>query len=413
VKFRTWLSIATVLVLGAVVYFAWPEILKAFASLSRVNPWILALLVPIQVVSFWATGETLLSYLRARGSLKGLHPLAAVRMSLEFNFVNNILPSGGAAGISYIGWKLSHFGVHPGRSTMGQLVRFAVTFASFLILLLASVIALVIGQHATPGVIYLSLLVGFIAVTLTTLAIVLISSQKRLTAFSHWLTYVVNGVVRFFTRGKREQALNKSLLDGFFAELHTDYIELRADRRVLIKPFLWSFVLNIFDVALFWVTFQAFGVWVDPATLFIAFGLSSIISLVVVTPNGAGAYEAVMVGFIVYGGTASDVAIAGVLLARVILLLGTIVFGYVFYQLTIIKYGKAPISKSSGAKPVALQLAEAADGDPDGAGLSGTGLSGPELGGTGLSGPGAGGPGVSGPDATLPAEDGKESGAAN
>jgi putative heme transporter len=369
VKFRTWLSIATVFILGLVVYFAWPEIMQAFESLATVNLWILALLVPIQVISFWATGETLLSYLRARGSLKGLHPLAAVRMSLEFNFVNNILPSGGAAGISYIGWKLSHFGVHPGRSTMAQLVRFAVTFASFLILLLASVILLVIGQHATEGVIWLSILVGVIAVTLTTVGIVLISSESRLQRFARWLTKVVNGVVRFFTRGKKSDVLDRAVLERFFFELHNDFVELRADKRVLIKPFLWSFVLNVFDVALFWTTFAALGVWVDPATLFIAFGLSSIISLVVVTPNGAGAYEAVMVGFIVYGGTASDVAIAGVLLARVILLLGTIVFGYVFYQLTILKYGKAPISKSSGAKPVAVVLADAAHleaADPDG-----------------------------------------------
>jgi putative heme transporter len=369
VKFRTWLSIATVFILGLVVYFAWPEIMQAFESLAHVNLWILALLVPIQVISFWATGETLLSYLRARGSLKGLHPLAAVRMSLEFNFVNNILPSGGAAGISYIGWKLSHFGVHPGRSTMAQLVRFAVTFASFLILLLASVILLVIGQHATEGVIWLSIMVGAIAVTLTTVGIFLISSESRLQRFARWLTKVVNGVVRFFTRGKKSDVLDRAVLERFFFELHNDFVELRADKRVLIKPFLWSFVLNVFDVALFWTTFAALGVWVDPATLFIAFGLSSIISLVVVTPNGAGAYEAVMVGFIVYGGTASDVAIAGVLLARVILLLGTIVFGYVFYQLTILKYGKAPISTSSGAKPVAVALADAAHleaADPDG-----------------------------------------------
>jgi hypothetical protein len=35
-----------------------------------------------------------------------------------------------------------------------------------------------------------------------------------------------------------------------------------------------------------------------------------------------------------------DVAIAGTLLARVTLVLGTIIFGYVFYQLTVLKYGK-------------------------------------------------------------------------
>jgi hypothetical protein len=52
VKFRTWLSIATVFILGLVVYFAWPEIMQAFELLAHVNLWILALLMPIQIISF-------------------------------------------------------------------------------------------------------------------------------------------------------------------------------------------------------------------------------------------------------------------------------------------------------------------------------------------------------------------------
>jgi hypothetical protein len=35
-------------------------------------------------------------------------------------------------------------------------------------------------------------------------------------------------------------------------------------------------------------------------------------------------------------------AIAGIVLARVIILLVTIVLGYVFYQLTLLKYGRRP-----------------------------------------------------------------------
>lgn len=60
------------------------------------------------------------------------------------------------------------------------------------------------------------------------------------------------------------------------------------------------------------------------------------------TPGGAGVYEAVMVAFLAASGVTTEVAIAGTLLARVTLLAGTILFGYLFYQLTIIKYGNRP-----------------------------------------------------------------------
>lgn len=95
------------------------------------------------------------------------------------------------------------------------------------------------------------------------------------------------------------------------------------------------------DVALIYIAFWSFGVHINPAVIFIAFGLSSIASAISVTPGGAGVYEAVMIAFLASAGMPPEVAIAGTLLARVLLMLGTIVFGYVFYQLTIIKYGKS------------------------------------------------------------------------
>jgi hypothetical protein len=48
-----------------------------------------------------------------------------------------------------------------------------------------------------------------------------------------------------------------------------------------------------------------------------------------------------MIAFLASTGIPTEVAIAGTLLARVLLMLGTILFGYVFYQLTILKYGKS------------------------------------------------------------------------
>jgi uncharacterized protein (TIRG00374 family) len=100
--------------------------------------------------------------------------------------------------------------------------------------------------------------------------------------------------------------------------------------------------MNIADVALIAISFMALGYSVNPAILFVAFGISSVASIVSVTPGGAGIYEAIMIAFLASAGVPADVAIAGTLLTRVTLLLGTILFGYFFYQLTIVKYGKRP-----------------------------------------------------------------------
>ena len=47
-----------------------------------------------------------------------------------------------------------------------------------------------------------------------------------------------------------------------------------------------------------------------------------------------------MVSFLTLAGAQPGVAIAAVLLTRVILLLGTILLGYVFYQDALLRYGK-------------------------------------------------------------------------
>jgi hypothetical protein len=47
-----------------------------------------------------------------------------------------------------------------------------------------------------------------------------------------------------------------------------------------------------------------------------------------------------MIIFLSMAGTPPDLAIAGIILTRAILLTGTIIFGYIFYQHALIKYGK-------------------------------------------------------------------------
>ncbi len=160
--------------------------------------------------------------------------------------------------------------------------------------------------------------------------------------FSAWLTKTANKFINWITRGKKKDSVKAEVLLEFFDGLHDDYLAIRRERKILFVPFIWATVANILDVSLIWISFWSLGYAIDPALLFVAFGIASIAGAVSVTPGGAGVYEAVMVTFLAASNVPADVAIAGTLLARVTLLSGTILFGYIFYQQTILKYGKQP-----------------------------------------------------------------------
>jgi uncharacterized protein (TIRG00374 family) len=105
---------------------------------------------------------------------------------------------------------------------------------------------------------------------------------------------------------------------------------------------LWGLFFTATEIAIFWVVFWALGSPVNPAPILIAYGLASLTGFFVVTPGGAGAYEAVMILVLSIAGMHKSEAIAGIVLSRVIILLITIVAGYTLYQQVVMKYGKRP-----------------------------------------------------------------------
>jgi putative heme transporter len=339
---RGWITTITIILLTIVVIAAWPEIVNAWNLLGQVNLWILALLVPVQLFSYFATGGMIFAYLRSKGNLKEMSQLRMTRTALELNFVNHILPSGGAAGFSYLGWVLTRYGVTPGRSTMAQIIRFVLTFLSFAVLLVVAVIFLIVDHQISRVVTGLSVLLTVLAVGSTIGIVYLIGSKPRLTRFSLWLTNRVNRLVSVFTRGKKKDAIKEGVILTFFIDIHDDFVAIRRDKRILIKPFIWAILANVADVTLLWVAFWSLGYMVNPAVLFVAFGLASIASVLSVAPGGAGIYETIMIAFLATTGVPATIAIAGTLLARVSLILMTIAFGYIFYQLTVNKYGRRP-----------------------------------------------------------------------
>lgn len=339
-SFRSWASVLTVILLGLIIFFTWDEIAHAWQLLGKVNLWILALLIPLQFVTYFAAGEMMFSYLRQKKLIKHISPLTQARMALEMNFVNHALPSGGVSGISYMSWRLSKLQVTASKATVAQLVRYVAGFASFIVLLLISMAIITIDGEINRFIVLFGGLIMVVMLVGTFLLLVLISSKQRSETFGTIIARLFNRMISFITFGKKRHIIKSATIADFFIEMHDEYLILRREPKILIRPFLWGLLFNALDATLFFITFLAFGVVVNPAIILIAYGLASLAGALVVTPGGAGAYEAIMVSFISGAGVSAGVVIAAVIVTRVIVLMGTIGFGYIFYQLALLKYGK-------------------------------------------------------------------------
>ncbi len=331
-SFRTWLSIGTAVLIVVILVLSRHELVHAWHLMRNVNWWILSLFIPILLLNYFSTGEMIFSYLKRKGKLTNVSPFTLMRMSLEVNFVNHVLPSGGASGVSYLTWRLGNLGVAHGRATMAQAVRFVVGFAAFTALLVLAVVSVTIDSGVNRIIILLSSMLVTVMIGVTVGGAYLLSDLRRIRRISSGLARAINATVRRVTFGRRLQVVTEEQLTLFLEEMHNDYLELKHDKVLLVKPFLWAVVFTITDIAMFFVAFWALGTVVNPAPILIAYGVAMVAGFAVVTPGGSGAYEALMVGVLAIAGLSNADAIAGVVLARVIILLTILVVGYVFYQ---------------------------------------------------------------------------------
>ncbi len=339
---RAWISIITFALIGVILFFSRSELKQAWQLLSNVDLWILLLLIPVIAAGYLAAGEMVFSYLRQKKLIDHISLFTQMRISLELNFVNHVLPSGGVSGISYTNWRLGKFGVKTGRATMAQAVRYIAGFAAMVSLLGVAVLLVTIDGTVNRWIILMSsMLVGFM-ILITIFSMYLFSSASRMHSVASFIAKIINGFVKRITFGKYPKVVKSDSLIAFLDDMHSDYKALMRDKKILWQPFLWGLFFTACEIAIFWLVFWALGSPVNPAPILIAYGLASLAGFLVVTPGGAGAYEAVMVGVLALAGMGQSEAIAGIVLARVIVLFVTIVIGWAFYQQVVIKYGKRP-----------------------------------------------------------------------
>ncbi len=327
-RWKLFVTIFTFTALAILIYGVRKQIGDTIDNLGKVNTWWLLLMIPLQLANYDAYTRlyrNILAVLDEHISYKSMFGI-----QLELNFVNHILPSGGVSGFSYFGLRMHDHKIPAGKSTLVQFMRFILIFISFQVLLLLGVILLSISGHVNNFVILIAgSIVTLLLVTTFGMGFIL-GSRERIKSFSAYITKLINQLIGIF-RPNNPETINVEQVKNMFNELHDNYLTLRRNLSKLRRPLYASFIANLTEVLTLYVVYIAFGKWVNPGAVILAYAVANFAGLISFLPAGVGIYEGLMTAVLVATGVPAGVSIPVTVMYRVINMTIQLAPGYVLY----------------------------------------------------------------------------------
>jgi uncharacterized protein (TIRG00374 family) len=117
-----------------------------------------------------------------------------------------------------------------------------------------------------------------------------------------------------------------------FTELHENYLVLKKDYSALRRPLLYALVANVTEILTVYMVYIAFGPWVTPGAVILAYAVANFAGLISVLPGGVGIYEALMTAVLAAAGVSPGISIPVTVMYRVLNMSIQIIPGYYFYH---------------------------------------------------------------------------------
>lgn len=389
--FKKILTVVTLVLVLVVIWQAWDQIIDAINYLTNTNILFVLMLIPEQLFMYYCAGQMFFSYMAAKanaeqkrqqdrdakastqaaelaesdknvvaaekdidkheedGKTTKIIPPNKVsswllaRISFELNFVNHAIPSGGIAGLGYITWRLKAFGSSVGQTSFMYALRYVITILSNQFQTIVAIIVLLIIGGITKEaywVIGLTCLICIGVIAAIAAIIVIASSKKRIAWFAKVSEKFLNGLVRAVTFGHKKEIIKRSAIEEYLGDIYRDLMTARRNKKILIHPIGWGIVYSFLEVATYWLVGISMGHPEILPQIMVGEAIASVIGAVMLTPGGVGGYEGTMVFIMSVLGVDVGLATAVVITTRVVVLVGTIVSGYGFYQNAVSKIGK-------------------------------------------------------------------------
>lgn len=328
------LNIVTFALLGLAIFLVWDDIRGAFRDLGRINAIALFLMIPLQVQNYAAYAHLYQDFLRILGNKQPFKRLYI--LALEMNFVNHVFPSGGVSGFGYFASRLKPYGVSAAQATLTQTMRFVLTFASYVILLFIGLFMLALGGSASNMTILITCSLAFLTVFAIAVGIYIVSSEDRIKVAIGGLTKVFNKLLHI-VRPNNPETIKLKKVEKVCNEMHANYILLKEKFPLMRRPFFYSMLANITELGTIYIVYIAYGQFVNPGAVIIAYALANFAGLVAVLPGGIGIYEGLMTAVLVSAGVPAGLAISVTIMYRVLNMALSLPVGYYFYNKAINK----------------------------------------------------------------------------
>lgn len=329
IPWKLLINAITVLALAGLVYLARDQIVETVSNVGNLKKFALFLMLPAQVLNYHAYSQMYqdLFYILD----KRVRYLKMFRLQLELNFVNTVFPSGGVTGVSYFGVRMRSMGVSGGQSTLVQFMKYVLVFISFQILLAVGLLILALGGQASNLAV---LVAGSLATLLfvgTFVCAYIIGSKQRINSFFTFITRVINRAIHVFRRSHPE-TINVQTVQDLFTDLHDNYMLIRKNPKVLKRPLVSALLAYIAEIITIYIVYIAFGQWVNPGAVIIAYAVANFAGVISVFPGGVGIYEFLMTGVLASAGVPPGVSLPITITYRIINMTIQLPPGYYYYH---------------------------------------------------------------------------------
>lgn len=328
-RWRLYLTILTFVGLAVLIYSLRQQMSDVIKELGQINAIALLLIIPLKIINFDAYARLYRDLFATLGN-KVSH-WAMYKLSLELSFVNYILPSGGVSGISYFSIRARREGISAAKATLAQIAKLFLLFVTYQPLLILGVFLLAMRNHANNLVLVTATSLITLLVVGTLLGVYVIESRRRIRNFLTSITQILNRLIRI-VRPKHLETINIASAQIVFDELHDNYMILKKNLRSLKRPFCYTMIANITEIAALYVVYLAFGETVNIGAVILAYAVANFAGLISVLPAGIGIYEGLMTAVLVATGIPASLSISVTIMFRIVTMFIQLPPGYYFYQ---------------------------------------------------------------------------------
>src|SRR6266404_6466290 len=228
-KWRLVLTAATFIALAILIYTQRKQIVDVIVNLGKVNAWALLLMIPLEAANYDAYARLYKSLFKILGKDVLYWPM--YKLTLELNFVNHILPSGGVSGISYFNIRMRAFGVGAAKSSLTQVMKLLLLFISFQPLLILGIFLLAIRGHVNNLIMVIASSIITLLVVGTFAFIYTIEDRGRINTVLTAITKALNKLIGLVRRNSETISIAGAQM--VFDELHDNYKLLKDNWREL------------------------------------------------------------------------------------------------------------------------------------------------------------------------------------